>query len=202
MARAIFKSWFVDFEPFGGTMPEDWQESTLGNHMSIQTGKLDANAQVIGGEYPFFTCAAIPLKIDKFAFDTDAIIVSGNGAYVGYLNHYKGKFNAYQRTYILSEFSIPIYFIWLFLKATLKERIELSRRGSSTPYIVLGTLKDFPFILPNKVTLREFAGTVSPLLEQIATLCKENANLAELRDTLLPRLMSGELSVADLGEAK
>lgn len=70
----------------------------LGDICQITTGKLDANAQVDNGIYPFFTCAEQPFKIDSFAFDTEALLISGNGANLGYINYYKGKFNAYQRT--------------------------------------------------------------------------------------------------------
>ena len=60
----------------------------------ITTGKLNANAMEVGGMYPFFTCNAKPYKINNYAFDLEAIIISGNGSQVGHLNYYKGKFNA------------------------------------------------------------------------------------------------------------
>ena len=68
-------------------------------------------AQVDNGIYPFFTCAEQPFKIDSFAFDTEALLISGNGANWGYINYYKGKFNAYQRTYVLDLFSENIQYI-------------------------------------------------------------------------------------------
>jgi len=81
----------------------------LGDICKITTGKLDANAQVENGQYPFFTCAERPFYIDNYAFDTEALLISGNGANLGYINYYKGKFNAYQRTYVLDHFSaLPI----------------------------------------------------------------------------------------------
>ena len=83
----------------------------LGNICQITTGKLDANAQVDNGIYPFFTCAEQPFKIDSFAFDTEALLISGNGANLGYINYYNGKFNAYQRTYVLDVFSENIQYI-------------------------------------------------------------------------------------------
>ena len=67
----------------------------------ITTGKLNANAMVEDGKYPFFTCDANPFRIDEYAFDTEAILISGNGSQVGHINYYKGKFNAYQRTYVI-----------------------------------------------------------------------------------------------------
>ena len=85
----------------------EWK--TLGDLIAtIKTGKLNANAMVEGGKYPFFTCDANPFRIDTYSFDTEAIIVSGNGSQVGHINYYKGKFNAYQRTYILADCSDEI----------------------------------------------------------------------------------------------
>lgn len=74
-----------------------WEYVRLGDICKITTGKLDANAQVENGQYPFFTCAERPFNIDSYAFDTEALLISGNGANLGYINYYKGKFNAYQR---------------------------------------------------------------------------------------------------------
>ena len=68
----------------------------LGDLCSITTGKLDANAMVENGKYPFFTCAEDTFRIDEYAFDTEALLISGNGANLGYIHYYNGKFNAYQ----------------------------------------------------------------------------------------------------------
>ena len=71
---------------------------------SIKTGKRDANHSVLDGQYPFFTCADKPIKSPTYSFDGDSIILPGNGANVGLVLYYSGKFEAYQRTYVLSEF--------------------------------------------------------------------------------------------------
>ncbi len=99
----------------------------LGDICQITTGKLDANAQVDNGIYPFFTCAEQPFKIDSFAFDTEALLISGNGANLGYINYYHGKFNAYQRTYVLDTFSENIQYIKWALKVLLPKRIAIER---------------------------------------------------------------------------
>ena len=106
----------------------------LGDICQITTGKLDANAQVDNGIYPFFTCAEQPFKIDSFAFDTEALLISGNGANLGYINYYKGKFNAYQRTYVLDLFSENIQYIKWALKVLLPKRIAIEKSSSNTPY--------------------------------------------------------------------
>ena len=122
----------------------------LGDICQITTGKLDANAQVDNGIYPFFTCAEQPFKIDNFAFDTEALLISGNGANLGYINYYKGKFNAYQRTYVLDLFSENIQYIKWALKVLLPKRIAIEKSSSNTPYIVLSTLTDLRLPIPNK----------------------------------------------------
>ena len=71
---------------------------------NITTGKLDSNACEVNGKYPFFTCAPLPLKINSFAFDDDVILLAGNNASGNFhCQRFCGKFNAYQRTYIITE---------------------------------------------------------------------------------------------------
>ena len=118
------------------------KHARLGDICKITTGKLDANAQVENGLYPFFTCAEKPFRIDSFAFDTEALLISGNGANLGYINYYKGKFNAYQRTYVLDQFSENIQYVKWVLKVLLPKRIAIEKSSSNTPYIILSTLAD------------------------------------------------------------
>lgn len=80
----------------------------------ITTGKLNANAMEDNGAYPFFTCNEEPYRINTYAFDLEAILISGNGSKVGHLNYYNGKFNAYQRTYILGEFNENVDIMYLY----------------------------------------------------------------------------------------
>ncbi|WP_208387263.1 restriction endonuclease subunit S [Helicobacter pylori] len=137
------------------TTPSNWQRVRLGDICEITTGSLDANEMVHYGKYRFYTCAKEYYFIDKYAFDTEAILISGNGAYVGYVHYYKGKFNAYQRTYVLDNFSEHIMFVKYFLTMFLQSHIQTNRNEGNTPYIVMATLKDFEILLP-------------PLNEQIA----------------------------------
>ena len=122
---------------------------SLSELADIRTGKLNANAKTENGEYPFFTCDAIPYKIDTYAFDTDAIIISGNGSRVGHINQYKGKFNAYQRTYVLDNFKKVIKpFLYHYLGAGLKEYISINSKKGSVPYITLPILNNFKVPVP------------------------------------------------------
>ena len=118
------------------------KEEKLGNICNITTGKLNANAMVENGQYRFYTCAKDFYYIDKYAFDTEALLISGNGAYVGYIHYYKGKFNAYQRTYVLNQFKSNIQYIKIYLDSFLSKRINSEKKEGNTPYIVLSTLSD------------------------------------------------------------
>jgi len=126
------------------------KEEKLGNICNITTGKLDANAMVENGQYRFYTCAKDYYYIDKYAFDTEALLISGNGAYVGYIHYYKGKFNAYQRTYVLDQFKENIQYIKVYLDEFLSKRINSEKKEGNTPYIVLSTLSDMTIKLTNQ----------------------------------------------------
>ena len=115
------------------------------------TGKLDSNAAVEDGEYPFFTCSKEALRIDKFAYDQEALLLAGNNAAGKYdVKYYKGKFNAYQRTYVLDKFTEDIQFVRFILKVNLPIRIAIERSTSNTPYIVLSTLAGMKLFIPPK----------------------------------------------------
>ena len=128
----------------------DFDEYKLGKICNITTGKLDANAMIDKGKYRFYTCAKEYSLIDKYAFDTEALLISGNGAYVGYIHYYKGRFNAYQRTYVLDNFSQNIQFIKCYLEENLAKRINSEKKEGNTPYIVLSTLSDMVIKIPSK----------------------------------------------------
>jgi len=84
-------------------MKKGWEIKKLGNLTTIKTGKLNANAMVENGDYAFFTCSREVFRIDNYAFDCEAILLAGNNASGDFnVKHYKGKFNAYQRTYVIT----------------------------------------------------------------------------------------------------
>ena len=160
----------------------------LGNICQITTGKLDANAQVDNGIYPFFTCAEQPFKIDSFAFDTEALLISGNGANLGYINYYKGKFNAYQRTYVLDLFSENIQYIKWALKVLLPKRIAIEKSSSNTPYIVLSTLSDLRLPIPNKSNQCHIAKLMQSLERKLSSQIALNGSYNKLKQYLLRQM--------------
>ena len=146
-----------------------WEYVRLGDICKITTGKLDANAQVENGQYPFFTCAERPFNIDSYAFDTEALLISGNGANLGYINYYKGKFNAYQRTYVLDHFSVNIQYVKWALKVLLPQRIAIEKSSSNTPYIVLSTLADLKIPIPNNSKQNQIADLMMSFEGKLST---------------------------------
>lgn len=194
-ADALYRKFF---SPQSGTHGEI---VTLDHFCSIFTGKKNANASVNKGKYKFFTCAPESLQIDSYIFDGNAIIVSGNGAYTGRTRFYSGKFDLYQRTYACTllqdvnpDYIFPLY--W-FVKLELSKKIMGGTRGSAIPYIVMNDLAKFEFIY-NKETFLAYMPIFKTLTETIQANEFENENLANLRDSLLPRLMSGEIDVSDI----
>lgn len=128
---------------------QKWPIIKLGTLCSIKTGKKDVNQGNPDGKYPFFTCAKEATGSDEFSFDTEAILIAGNGD-VGAVKYYKGKFEAYQRTYVLDEFSkkvLPL-FLYYFLNSTLKPVVSAQKLGNTMPYIKMGMLSDFGIPLP------------------------------------------------------
>ncbi len=110
----------------------------------VKTGKLDSNCATTNGEYPFFTCAPASLKIDSFAFDEDAILLAGNNAHGNFhIQRYTGKFNAYQRTYVITAKSgWDIDYIKYAIEISL-QHLKRMAQGSQTKFLTLGMLENF-----------------------------------------------------------
>lgn len=197
-AGALFKNWFVDFEPFGGKMPEEWKEKTLDSFCSIFTGRKNANASVENGKYKFFTCSPNVLPIDSFIFDGDAIIISGNGAYTGRTRFYSGKFDLYQRTYACTmkkdQNQDYIFILYWIIKFVLSKKIMGGTHGSAIPYIVMDDIAKF-VINYDKKLFDDLSKIMKSYVLQIQENENQNEKLAELRDTLLPKLMNGEINI-------
>ena len=115
----------------------------------ITTGRLNANAMVENGEYEFFTCSKESFKTNSYAFDGEALLIAGNG-YIGDVKHFKGKFDAYQRTYVLMNFDnkINIRFMFHCFKRNFREYAQRFQKEGSVPYITLGTLENYKVPVP------------------------------------------------------
>ena len=195
-AMAIFKSWFVDFEPFNRKVPNNWVKYKLSDFLPVITGKKNANVSSSIGIYPFFSCSQDITWTDEYSFEGNAILVAGNGDFN--VKFYNGKFEAYQRTYVLIPDN-PRFSAWLFYVAKYNlNKITASARGSVIKFITKGCLEDFSFYAPSNLDDFDIIDQFTVINNIIASNDQENALLSKLRDMLLPKLMSGELDVSDI----
>jgi len=209
-AQTLYKHWFVDFEfpngfdkPYksnGGTfkdsslgqIPTHWEIKELGEFFPIMTGKKNANESIKNGKYLFFSCSQESLLCDNFSFDGSAILVAGNGDFS--VKVYKGKFEAYQRTYVLIPYDSNLLGILYYIVTNNLDEITSGHRGSVIKFITKGSIENFKIAMPNKLT-EQFSKSFLTIIENKLKTDTENQKLAKMRDYLLPKLMSGTISV-------
>ena len=124
----------------------------LRDYVSIKTGKLDANASNINGQYPFFTCSIQPLRIDNYSYDCECVLVAGNGDLN--VKYYNGKFDAYQRTYIIESNDKNVInnkYLYYLINSKI-EHLRKNSIGGVIKYIKLGNLTNIEF---NKINIQE-----------------------------------------------
>ncbi|MFI0400848.1 MAG: restriction endonuclease subunit S [Thiolinea sp.] len=159
--------------------------STIGKACNITTGKLDANCAVNGGQYPFFTCSALPAAINNYAFDDDVILIAGNNAQGNFhVSRYKGKFNAYQRTYVLT--AKPGYsldYIYYSLKLELK-RLKEHSQGSQTKFLTMPILTNIVLRNLDYDDQQQIAAVLSSIDQKIEINNRINAELEAMAKTL------------------
>ncbi|MFC1890755.1 restriction endonuclease subunit S [Thermodesulfobacteriota bacterium] len=173
----------------------------LGDLVNIRTGKLDANAAVEGGEYPFFTCAREVYSIDNYAFDCEAILLAGNNA-VGDFNvkHYKGKFNAYQRTYVVTtnEKNRVLYRYLYFQMLKSLKKFKSQSVGAGTKFLKLGMIKGMKIVLPPRAEQKAIIAKMDSIREEterLESIYDHKANaLTELKQSILYKAFTGELT--------
>lgn len=120
----------------------------LGDFVRVRTGKLDANASSEDAEYPFFTCSEEPLRIASFSYDCECVLVAGNGDLN--VKYYNGKFDAYQRTYIIESTNrqaLDVRYLFHFMSVYV-EQLRAMSVGGVIKYIKLGYLTDAKIPLP------------------------------------------------------
>lgn len=174
----------------GREFPE-WEEKTLGEIVSITTGKLNANEMVDGGQFDFYTSGVDVFKIDKAAFDGPAITVAGNGANVGCLHLADGKFNAYQRTYVLQDFIACREYIYAAIEVTLPNVIKKYKRGSAIPYIVMDMLTDLKIPLPCMEEQQKIGSFLAEIDKEIQIQKEFIKTYAEGKKRMMRELMEG-----------
>lgn len=199
-AQRLYKEWFVDLRfpghentPIVDGVPKGWRKISLGDIAPIITGKKDANFGTKDGAYPFFTCSQEPIKSPSYSFDTSAIILAGNGDFNVKL--YRGKFEAYQRTYVLSP--IEEKYLYLLYNAVNESMAVLVKgaSGSTIKFLTKGMIESIPLFIPTDRLLEQYNSYSETVQKKIECLKCAIVNATEARDRLLPKLMSGELEV-------
>ena len=217
-AQAIYRSWFVNYEPFDGTKPADWSDGTIDDlGTEIICGKTPSTkkSEYYGGNTPFITIpdmhgcvyivsterylsAAGVASQPKKTLPPNTVCVSCIGT-TGLVTLVSEESQSNQQiNSIIPQKDISVYYVYLLMQ-TLAETInKLGQSGSTIVNLNKTQFGKIQVMIPSKRVLQDFDSLCSPLFDTILSNQKENINLSELRDTLLPKLMSGELDVSDI----
>lgn len=169
----------------------EWEVKRLGEVCRITTGKKDVNEGNPSGQYPFFTCARTNTFSDSFSFEGEAILIAGNGE-VGNLNYCNGRFEAYQRTYVLLGFTANVSYLWHQLAAYLASSLGIGKVGSSIPYIKMGDLFRFEFRSPRDVNEQTaIAEVLSDMDAELVALEQRRDKTNALKQGMMQELLTG-----------
>lgn len=211
-AKAIFKSWFVELEPFGGVVPDNWQKERLKKILSLQKRPIKAGDSK---ELPYLPIDSIPMRTfaitdarpnseaqsSLLLFDKDDILIGAMRVY--FHRVIIAPFDGITRTtcFVLKP-NDPAYLSFSLLTCDLDSSINFAQKtskGSTMPYAVWdGGMGEIDILLPPSNIAMEFNAIVLPMLRKIQESYREVYSLQKLRDTLLPKLMSGEIDVSEV----
>ena len=206
-AKALYKDWFFDFSPFSteGNLPDGWHLGTVGDIIQLHDSK---RVPLSGSErdkmekiYPYYGATSLMDYVDNYLFDGIYLLLGEDGTVVdslGFpiLQYVYGQFWVNNHAHIITgKEGFSIEELYLFFSLT---NIKSIVTGAVQQKISQQNLKKVPAIIPSKEALSAFDELIQPIFAQIRNLRDENARLADLRETLLPRLMSGELDVCDM----
>ena len=188
----------VDEQPYG--VPENWCWVKLDGLVSITTGKKDANYGCDGGKYAFFTCAAEALRCNGYSFDGESLLLPGNGANVGQVYYYNGKFEAYQRTYVLQSKSKTdnLRYLYYHILGFWKEYNRDKQFGSATNYIKLGNFLNYKVPLAPLPEQQRIVDRIESLFAKLDEV-KEKAQVVvdgfeDRKTAILHKAFTGELT--------
>lgn len=205
-AKALYKDWFFDFSPFStkGNLPDGWHLGTVGDIIQLHDSK---RVPLSGSErdkmekiYPYYGATSLMDYVDNYLFDGIYLLLGEDGTVVdslGFpiLQYVYGQFWVNNHAHIITgKEGFSVEELYLFFSLT---NIKSIVTGAVQQKVSQQNLKKVPAIIPSKEALSAFDDLIQPIFAQIRNLRDENAHLADLRDTLLPRLMSGELDVSD-----
>lgn len=204
-AQAIFKSWFVDFEPFGGVMPEDWKIGMIKDIIELHDSKRiplsGSEREKMDKIYPYYGATSCMDYVDNYIFDGKYLLLGEDGTVIdknGYpiLQYVEGKFWVNNHAHIITgKLGYTVEILYLLFKQTNVKHIVT---GAVQPKISQANLKKVPVIISSVKDLDAFNNIIQPIFAMIRKNRNENKKLALLRDTLLPKLMNGEIDVSEV----
>lgn len=204
-ARLLYKSWFMDFDNNGGVMPDDWHIGIVSEIIELHDSKrkpLSGNERdKLEKIYPYYGATSIMDYVDDYLFDGIYLLLGEDGSVIdaeGYpiLQYVFGKFWCNNHAHIITGkngFSVEALYL-LFSLTHVNDIVT----GAVQLKISQQNLNKVEAVIPSLVALKEFDEMIQPMFGQIRKLRLENENLIKIRDSLLPKLMSGELDVSDL----
>lgn len=199
-AQRLYKEWFVNLRFPGHEntkivdgVPEGWEKKKLGSIAPILTGKKDANYGTPDGNYPFFTCSQEPIKAPSYSFDAEAVLLAGNGDFNVKL--YRGKFEAYQRTYVLIPSNADL--LYVLYNSVAKNMVKLANgaSGSTIKFLTKRMIENIDVLVPTNTILNEYNSLRRKIQQDLENIKSQLRLLTESRDRLLPKLLSGEIEV-------
>ena len=202
-AQALFKSWFVDFEPFGGVMPSDWRYGKVDDIIEIHDSRRkplsgSQREKMENKKYPYYGATSIMDYVDNYIFEGKYLLLAEDGSVSddnGYpiLQYVWGKFWVNNHAHILTgKKGFNVESLYLLMKNT---SIKSIITGAVQPKISQGNLCSLKVLIPSELIMNKFNLIIEPLFKLIRANIENNQILAQLRDTLLPKLMSGEIDV-------
>ena len=206
-AKALYKDWFFDFSPFStdGNLPDGWRLGTVGDIIQLHDSKRvplsGAERDKMAKVYPYYGATSLMDYVDNYLFDGVYLLLGEDGTVVdslGFpiLQYVYGQFWVNNHAHIITgKEGFSVEELYLFFNLT---NINSIVTGAVQQKVSQQNLKKVPAIIPSKQALGDFDEIIQPIFAQIRNLRDENTNLAQLRDTLLPKLMSGELDVSDI----
>lgn len=190
LAQTIFKSWFIDFTPFGGKMPQDWKECKLEDVILVKYGKDHKN--LTDGKFPVFGSGGILRFVEKPLYEKESVLIPRKGS-LNNIIYVDDPFWSVD-TMFFTEMKKENLAKYIFF---LLKRLDFQSMncGSAIPSMTTSILNGLRINLPPEEILIKFNTIINPFFFKIKSLNKESTRLASLRDTLLPKLMSGEIKV-------
>ena len=186
-----------------GEVPEEWKVRKLRYLCKIKTGDKDTIMRVEDGEYPFFVRSPKIERINSYTFDTEAILMAGDGAGAGRIFHYyKGKFGCHQRVYCLHNFSLDVYpqFLYYQLSHFFKEVFLGVSAKSTVDSVRLPMLKDFQIVFPSvseqQLIVDHIEKTFEPISQAIASTERKIALLRERKQIIINEVVTGKVKVS------